>query len=180
MLQPTQRSYEKSGMTSMLFDAKPCGDLVSLKRTFVGLLKYFEWHAPRPIARAFVIRDSDCADAPALEIELRRIFEQSHFVPSFPVYFHATKCELETWLLADEAAISEVSRRRGKNKQIPLIRMDLESHRNAKELFRKALSEARLPVDPAVYREVAACADIGVIAKRCPHFQTFVAKLQDH
>src|SRR5882762_3237489 len=121
----------------------PCRGSGTLKKEFVNWLKYFEWFAPssiHSISKALVILDSDCSDAFIWEERLQMIYAQSHFVPSFPVHFHATKCELETWLLADENAINEVSKRRGKNKQIRPANIEFESYKPAKELFQKRLS----------------------------------------
>jgi hypothetical protein len=157
--------------------ARACGDVVNLKRSFVGWLKYFEY-APGFIQKAIVIRDSDCADPTALEAQLHERYVQSGFTASFPVHFHATKCELETWLLADEMAITEVSQRRGRARQCATITIELESHKNAKELFRGVLSRVDLPADPAVYREIASFADISRIAARCAHFRQFVEKVR--
>jgi hypothetical protein len=125
-----------------------------------------------------VIIDSDCSDSSAWEAQLTQIFEQSRFVPNFPVHFHATKCEIETWLLADENAVNQASQRRGKNKKVRAVTIQLESHRDAKELFQKILSEAGLPADPQVYKEIACLADIARIAARCPHFHQFVEKVR--
>lgn len=96
----------------------------------------------------------------------------------FPVHFHATKCEIETWLLADENAINRVSQQRGKNKQVGAVTIQFESHRDAKELFQKVLSNADLPADARVYKEIAAAADIGRIAARCPSFEQFADKVR--
>ena len=155
-----------------------CGDVVKLKTNFVGWLKHFEWHATIIPDKVLVIMDSDCSDASASETQLRQIYEQACFVPRFPVHFHATKCEIETWLLADENAINRLSQLRGKNKQVAAVTIRLESHRDAKELFHKVLSRADLPADAQVYKEIAAAADIGRIATRCPSFQEFADKVR--
>jgi len=156
-----------------------CGGVGTLKGKFVGWLKYFEWRALPSIDKALVIRDSDCSNPVPLENELREILKQSDFEPRFPVHFHATKCELETWLLADENAINQASRWRRKNKGIAAITVDLESTKGAKELFRKQLSKAGLLATAQVYREVANFADIARIASRCPHFRQFMDKVRE-
>ena len=155
-----------------------CGDVVKLKTNFVGWLKHFEWHATIIPDKVLVIMDSDCSDASAWEAQLRQIYTQSSFEPHFPVHFHATKCEIETWLLADETAINRVSQLRGKNRQVGAVTVQLEFRRDAKELFQKVLSHADLPADAQVYKEIAAAADIGRIAARCPSFQQFVDKVR--
>jgi hypothetical protein len=160
-------------------NAKPCGDVIKLKSKFVAWLKHFEWHSGFSFDKALVIIDSDCSDAARLEGLLNQIYEQSHFAPSFPVHFHATKCELETWLLADEGAINQVSQNRGKNKRVRAATIQFESYRDAKELFQRVLSQAGLPADERVYQEIAAAANIGLIAERCPSFRQFANKVLD-
>lgn len=155
-----------------------CGGVATLKAKFVGWLKYFQFGASLPVDKVLVIIDSDCCDAPALEAQLNQIYQQSHFAPSFPVHFHATKCEIETWLLADEDAVNQVSQRRGKNKRVAALTIEFESYRDAKKFFQKVLSNADLPADPRVYQEIAAAADIGRIAARCPSFQQFAGKVR--
>ena len=155
-----------------------CGGVVELKKKFVGWLKHFEWHETIVLDKALVIMDSDCSDASAWEAQLRQIYTQCSFEPHFPVHFHATKCEIETWLLADETAINRVSQLRGKNKQVGAVTVQLEFRRDAKELFQRVLSYADLPADAQVYKEIAAATDIGRIAARCPSFQQFVDKVR--
>jgi hypothetical protein len=156
--------------------AKSCGSDSGLTKRFVGLLKYFHWHA-LSVDKALVIVDSDCSDSFAREAKLRRIYEESHFVASFPVHFHATRCELETWLLADENAINHVAQVRGKNTQVAAVTVQLEGYKDAKELFQKVLSDARLPADPQVYKEIAGFADVARIIARCPSFRLFAEKV---
>lgn len=156
----------------------PSGGVGTLKKEFVDLLKQLPWRAPHPIDRALVIMDSDCSDAHVWEDQLVQIYEQSHFRPNFPVHFHVTKCKLETWLLADENAISQVSQQRGKNKRVTAIRTDLESHKEAKELFHRQLSKADLRATALVYKEIASFADIARISARCPNFRQFVDKIR--
>jgi hypothetical protein len=154
--------------------AEPCGNDVKLMDRFVGWLKYFQWHAQISVNKALVIRDSDCSDPVVWETKMRQILEASRFVPSFPVHFHATKCEIEAWLLADEEAINQVARRRGKQGSVPAITIQLESHKDAKQLFGQVLFKVLLPTVPAVYQEVANVARVERIAERCPRFQRFV------
>ena len=160
---------------------RPCGDLASLRRSFVPWLKNFQWHVDLAVDKALVIRDSDCKDPLGVEMELARILDQSDFQDklTLPVHFYATKCMVETWLLADEGAVNTVARRRGKAANVLAVADPLEGKRNAKELFRGMLSQAKLPATSAVYEEVAREADIGVIERRCPYFAQFVDRLNN-
>lgn len=153
---------------------EPCGNDVRLMGKFVGWLKHFQWHAGYRVDKALVIRDSDCDDPTAWETKMKLILDKTQFIPSFPVHFHATKCELETWLLADENAINQVSIARGKRGAVSAVTVPLETHKDAKELFNKVLSKAGLLVTPEVYREIASATTIERISQRCPHFQKFV------
>jgi hypothetical protein len=155
----------------------PCHGNSTLKKQFLTGLKIFKWYAPGSsyaIEKALVIVDSDCSDASDWEEELAEILDRSHFDPGFPVHFHATKCELESWLLADENAMSQTAQHRGKNRHMGPVNLQLETYRDAKEIFQKRLSEAGLPDTPQVYREVASHADIERIASRCPRFKLFI------
>jgi hypothetical protein len=156
--------------------ARPCQGVAGVRQKFVGWLKHFQWHSAYPVGKAFVIRDSDCRDSAPAEHELDRILAESGFRAKlkFPVHFYATRCAVETWLLADEDAVNQVARDRGKARSAKPVAGPLEDKRNAKELFRRMLSQAQLPADPAVYSEVARAARIDRIQQRCPYFQHFI------
>jgi Domain of unknown function (DUF4276) len=161
-------------------DPYPCGGNSTLKKQFVKGLKRFKWYAPgspHAISKALVIVDSDCSDASVWEEDLAQILDSSHFDPGFAVHFHATKCELESWLLADENAMSNASQHRGKNRHMVPANIQFELYRDAKELFQKRLSEAGLPDTPQVYKEIASYADIDRIASQCPRFKLFIKKV---
>lgn len=148
--------------------------VAQLRQKFVGYLKNFEWHTGYQVAKALVIRDSDCHESRTLEEELAQILAQSRFQPGFPVHFYATKCMVEAWLLADEREVNEVARRRGKNAAAQAVADPVEGVREAKVMFRRMLLQAGLPDDPAVYGEVAESLDIDRVQQRCPYFQQFV------
>jgi len=153
---------------------KPCQGVTGVRRGFVGWLKHFQWHSGHEIGKALVIRDSDRRDPQSVEAELDRILKQSGFQPTLPVHFYAAKRMVEAWLLADESAVNEVARQRGKVGSAQPVPDPLESAPDAKRLFRQMLTQADLPADPAVYGEVAAAADIERIKERCPYFARFV------
>ena len=156
-----------------------CGGVVRLQQKFVGWLKHFQWHPDYnyKVGKVLVVRDSDCRDSQAVEEELDDILSQSGFQKSLklPVHFHATKCMVETLLLADESAVNAVARQRGRSRpSAQSVRDPLEGTVNAKGLFQRMLSQAQLPADLAVYAEVAAAADIERIKERCPNFRRFI------
>jgi hypothetical protein len=157
---------------------RPCGGVAAVRRGFVGWLKNFEWHAGYQVVKALIIRDCDRLEPREAEDELARILQQSGFRPSFPVHFYATRREMETWLLADEGAVNLVARRRQKGPAAQVVAGSLEDIPDAKEKFRRMLSQARLPADPAVYGEIATASDLNRINGRCPYFQQFVNRVR--
>jgi len=159
----------------------PCHGNSTLKKQFLKGLESFQWYAPNSayaINKALVIVDTDCSDAALREAELGQIYQRSHLALGFPVHFHGTKCELETWLLADENAMNQVAQTRGRNKYLAPVNIQFETYRDAKELFQKRLSEAKLPDTPQVYKEIAGFADVQRILASCPLFQQFINKVQ--
>lgn len=80
---------------------------------------------------------------------------------------------VETWLLADEQAVSRVALSRGRTRSIKAINKRLEEIMDPKPLFLAMLSEAALPADDKVYKEIASAADLDRISERCPRFAEF-------
>lgn len=157
--------------------AIPCHGVSEVKKQFVGWLKYFQWSPPYRIDKALVITDSDRSAPRIREEVLTRVHVRSHFAPQFPVHFHATVREVETWLIADVDSINDVSRQRGKTGYARPFNEDPESLLQAKEAFYEALRAAKLPASPHVYGEIAAAADIQRIRNRCPSFRAFEEKV---
>jgi len=155
---------------------RECGGLRKLKTKFVYFLKEFQSNPAYQIKKAIVIRDSDCSDAHKLEQELCQILEQSGFKPTFSIHFHATKCKLESLLLADEEAIPQVARNRGRAARASTAVMTLENLKEAENVLSKKLFEANLPDDAKVFAEIAEASDLGKIVLKCPHFRDFMEK----
>jgi len=153
--------------------ARPCGGIPALPKRFVGWLKDFQYHEEHPIDKALVIRDSDRKDPEKLEADLKNLLNKSGFTPTFPVHFYATRCMVETWLLADEQALGKASLVRGRTRSIKCVNARLEEIKDPKPLFLAKLSEAGLSADDKVYEEMACAADLDRIAERCWHFYEF-------
>lgn len=159
------------------FQVRPCGGKSRLKGRFVDLLDEFHRNHAWRIQTAFVIRDSDCQPSQTIEGQLNGILDDSGFRPHFPVKFFATKCDLETWLVADEDAINRVSQQRGTNKVVNAIGIQLEVAK-ADQLFSQQLSRADLNPVPPVYAGVARSLDIEKVAALCPSFRRFINELR--
>jgi hypothetical protein len=150
--------------------AWPCGGVTEIPKRFVGLLRGFEY---KSIDKALVIRDSDWKDPQTAEAELNGRLSKSGFKPTFPVHFYATRCMVETWLLADEQAVSKIALSRGGTRSIKAVNKRLEEIMDPKVPFRAMLSQAGLPDDEKVYEGIASAADLDKIAERCPRFAEF-------
>ena len=150
-----------------------CGGVAALQRKFVSYLKGLQ-----DVSKAIVIRDSDCSPSPSLEQNLEQTLTTSGFQAGFPVHFYATKCKLETWLLADVNAINQVALLRGRTPTVVEVNIQFEEYRDAKELLRRKLSEVTLPADSAVFAQIAEAADLQRITERCPYFQQFVDRVR--
>lgn len=151
--------------------SRPCGGKSPLGRKFIGFLKEFE---DLGIEKALVIRDSDCKEPRIVEGTLAERLRASGFQPTHPCHFYAASCMLDGWLLADESAVNQVARNRGKRPSAQPFAGTPQGERNARALFRRMLSQAGLPADPAVYSEVAAVANLERVQQRCLYFQHFV------
>jgi hypothetical protein len=151
--------------------ARPCGGVPALHAKFVGWLKHFQYQ--QLIDKALVIRDSGGKDPKVAEEALKDRLDRSGFKPMFPVHFYATRCMVETWLLADERAVSKVALARGRTRSIKASNTRLEEVMDPKPLFLAMLSQADLPADDKVYEEIASAADLDRISQRCPRFAEF-------
>ena len=157
----------------------PAWNKQKLKGKFVGFLKHLDSKKHLQLQKVFVIRDSDCRDPLPLEHELLEIFQRSQFHPHFQVHFHATKCELETLLLGDVAAINQAAAVRGGAANAQPVNQRLEELIDPKPVFMRTLSQAGLPVTPQVYGEIARQMNIQTVAQNCPDFRRFMQKVQD-
>jgi uncharacterized protein DUF4276 len=151
--------------------ARPCGGIPALPNKFVGWLKHFQYE--HRIDKALVIRDSDWKDPQTAEADLKNRLNKSGFTPTFPVHVYAARCMVETWLLADEQAVSKVALSRGRTRPAKPINKQLEEIKDPKTSFRAMLSQVGLPDTEKVYEEIAAAADLDKVAKRCPRFAEF-------
>jgi Domain of unknown function (DUF4276) len=145
---------------------RPCGGVPQLMKLFPGFLREFEHvNAGLPVDKGIVIRDADQKDPDAL-ISLM----ESKI--SGRIYPFTTKClvivqNLETWLLADEEALSSVTRRTQRRVSNP------EGIIDPKTRLRKILSDVQIDYTAVVAREIAAFARPDVLAARCPSFRKF-------
>jgi len=157
---------------------RDCQGRRNLRSKFTGFVKEFAARRDQQIGLVLVIQDSDCHASGPIEHQLRQRLEQAHLVLSFPVRFYATKCELETWLLADEDAINRVAQWRGKTQTVAPVNISLENHRDADTTLSRLLWGVGLSADPRVYAEIAQEIDLDCLRRRCPYFREFCARVR--
>lgn len=156
------------------FIVRPIATTGKFVKMFPAFLQEFEKLSIR-IDKALVIRDADNRDPREIEQGLKqRLQEKIQRRKSpfpFPVNIHVIVQELETWLLADEQAISVVTRERA-SRTVTRIQETLESIQNPRERLTGALGDD-IPYTPAVARRIAKEVNIETIKYRCPRFKMF-------
>jgi hypothetical protein len=150
-----------------------CGGVDRLMREFPALLRTFEYaHNGGPVDGAFVIRDCDRKNPATVLIQMRERLRQRAYRFPRSVELCVVNRMLDSWLLADERAINEVSRARH-GKSVTRVNDDIENIAYPKELLQKLLTEAKLIYTSAVLGEIAAAIDLKVLVDRVPSFISF-------
>lgn len=151
----------------------------SLASKFPGLLHSFKYSIDGgPVERAIVIKDADGRPTGDVESGLSGRVNPEHY--GFPrgIQFCAVQQEMETWLLADEGAINEVSLASGKSDGVQRIPDPLlEEVVHAKERFKNALTSGGLIYTTAVCAEIARKINLESLRTRCPSFRRFEQSL---
>ncbi|MDA2918141.1 DUF4276 family protein [Desulfobacterota bacterium AH_259_B03_O07] len=151
--------------------SRPCGGKSQLMKRFIGFLKSFRYEKQgSPIDKALVIRDADNKDPDSLLQEMNNKFTNQNY--TFEVKFVIILQSLETWLLADEEAISRVAQTRF-GRPVSRVNEDLESIFQPKERLTRILSDAKLTYTAEVAREIARESDLSKLENRCPSFREF-------
>lgn len=153
--------------------SRVCHSKANLMKRFPGFLEEFRYvKQGLPVDRALVVRDADMREPQGL---LRAMESKiAHRTYAFsPVRFVAIVRELETWLLADSAAMSTVTRAYS-GRVVPEVNESLEDIVDPKARLRRILSEAKVPYTREVARQIAVAANLEHIAYRCPSFRSFI------
>lgn len=147
----------------LFFYHRPGKDKGNVIKKYPGWLEDFR---NRKVNKALVIVDQDTACIKELVEKMRKKIEGREY--RFPVKFHIIERELETWLLADEKAISTAV---GRN--IKRIDGFLENIMDPKKKLMEILSQAKKVYTPKILHRIAKESDIERIANRCPGFRRF-------
>lgn len=144
-----------------------CGGKDRLMKSFRGFLDSFQYeNKGSPVDKALVIRDASGRDPNELLEKMRSRIAGRNY--TFDVKFIIIVQELETWLLADEDAVSRVT-----GKTISRVNEDLQSIIQPKEKLKKILSDGRVAYTAEVAKEIARESDLTKIEYRCLSFKKF-------
>lgn len=132
----------------------------------------------RPVEKALVIRDSGGKDPKIVEAELIRKVQERSWGFSYGVHVCIVRRELETWLLADVAAVNVVAEKRG-GRAVAEVQATLEEIECPKERLRQLLSGARLECTEKVCAEIARSLSLDTLSYRCPSFRVFKRQVVD-
>ncbi|SRR5579875_1528419 len=146
------------------------GPLMNKFQGFLDLLDLRHTKQGSHIHKAFVVRDADNKDPNELLNKMRSKVASRTY--PFEVKFIIIVQELETWLLADEEAISRVTQPRS-GRTVARVNENLELISQPKERLKKILFDAKVAYTPEVAREIAKESDPSRIEYRCPRFREF-------
>ena len=164
------RKYSPEARVKALTTNGPC------RRKLVQRLKILQYDG-EPYDTVLVIDDSDDKNPEAVRSDLQNVVGNITF--RFPIHYIVVKQELETWLLADEEALTSASVSLG-GAPISRINHELEDVRDAKELLIRELNAAGVSAYvPEVARRIANAIRTDQILYRCPHYQQFDHILRD-
>jgi hypothetical protein len=128
--------------------------------------------------KALVIRDSGGKDPGKIEAELTRKVHEWRWEFSHGVHVCVVRREVETWLLADAAAVNAIAQKKG-GRAVANVQGRLEEIVHPKERFKRLLSEAKLDYTEPVCSEIARLLNLEVLEHRCPSFLTFQQRVVD-
>ncbi len=159
--------------------SRPCYGKDNLKKHLLVHLETLE-HAVegRAVEKALVIRDSGGKDPRIIEAELTRKLEGRRWAFSHGVHVCIIRREVETWLLADVAAVNAVAEKRG-GRVVAEVQGGLEEIEYPKEKLKQLLSEARLEYTEQVCAEIARAVRLDTLSYRCPSFCIFEQRVVD-
>ena len=152
-----------------------CGG--SIMNKFPGMLEEFRrFKQGTHVDKALVVRDANGKDPEEVVLRMEGKISNRHY--PFPVRFMAIVRELETWLLADNQAISQVTQQYS-GRTVAAVNETLEDIVAPKERLKSLLAKADVPYTDEVARKIAAAVDIERLTYRCPGFRRFQVAVHD-
>jgi hypothetical protein len=127
-------------------------------------------HHGGPVDKALVVRDCDRNSIDEVRQQMEKKLGNHTYL--FPVELCVVRRCLDTWLLADEGAITAVALQHAGRKVGP-IQEALEEIDNAKGRLMRVLSSAHLPYSPGILGEIADLISLETLNYRVPSFADF-------
>ena len=151
--------------------ARVCGPKGALMGRFPGFLEGFRYMKQGThVDKALVVRDADRKDPGVLRESMEAKITRRTY--PFSVQLVVIIQELETWLLADSAALSQVTQEYA-GRVVSGINEPLEDIVDPKRRLQRLLSDAKVAYTREVARKIAAAIRLESIEARCPSFRTF-------
>jgi len=151
--------------------SRTSGGTDRLMNKFPSFLELFRFaNQGGHVDKVFVIRDADNKNVAELLERMKNKIEGRTY--PFEVKFVVIVQALETWLLADDEAISRVTQARS-GRTVSKVNENLGSIARPKNHLTQMLSEAEVPYTDKVAKEIARASDISKIEYRCPKFREF-------
>jgi len=158
---------------------RPCYGKDNLRKDLLTHLETLVYAVGgRPVEKALVVRDSGGKDPRIIQAELTQKVQERPWGFSHGVHVCIVRRELETWLLADVAAVNRVAEKRG-GREVAEVQGALEEIEYPKQRLTELLSEARLEYTEQVCVEIARSLSLDTLSYRCPSFRTFERQVVD-
>lgn len=154
---------------ALVIRAGGTGPLTAKLRGYVNRMRFA--NSGRAVDGVIVVRDSNGKDPTQIEQILSAQLADTHYRFPRGIVVHAVRRQMETWLLADEAAIGRVVGSPSRTRD------PLEEIHDPKAKIRELLSRADRPYTADVCAGIARTLDLEILRTRCPNFRAFEAKL---
>jgi hypothetical protein len=151
--------------------SRPTGGKNKLMTKFLGWLEDFK---NRQVNKAIIIRDQDNQCIKEIIDLIRAKLTEREGRYRFGIKICIIKQEIDTWLMADENAISRVV-----GGKVPRVNENLEDIMNPKEKLQGILSRFRFNYTKETLRKIAEEANLSTIEYRCPGFKRFRESIVD-
>ncbi len=132
----------------------------------------------RAVDKALVIRDSGGKDSEEIRAQLTAKIGTRNWRFPHGVQVCIVRREIETWLLADVAAVNAVARERG-GREVAEVQGTLEDIEHPKQKLKRLLLDAKLEYTQKVCSEIARSLRLEALRYRCPSFSVFEQQVVD-
>jgi len=132
------------------------------------------WFRHPGLHKILAVCDADRDDPERLEAELRA--RAAIRVPGLPfaLVFHVIRVELETWLVADDEAVS-----RATGARVPFPGGNIEASMPDPKGYLESRLPTRVPYTPTIAAAIAETLNLDVLSQRCNGFSVFQERVKN-